>query len=628
MRWMSLPVPSGSARQGRSVSDMTLPEGVRYCPEQGEFVCSFVERLPTTDTGKPFQLYPWQRDTLMEFYSTMEEDEGRLLRKYQYLYLEIPKKNGKSELSAALGIYHLIGDGELNAEVYVVAADRDNAGIVFDAAVFMLESAPWTAKMIARGELRIVPSKKEIIYRRLGRNGNGMSKWVTVGKMKVLSSEAYSKHGYKPSCVIFDELHAQPNRDLWDIMTFGAGAGRLQPVWIVLTTAGDDPDRKSIGWEVHERAVAIRDARRLRQIKCEGGDPRQVLSLRQVEDSELGKAEEALLARDEPNWLPVLYGLTAMYGDDPDVLATIDIWDEALWYQCNPSLGKHLKLRTLRLEAQAAKKSPALEKLFRWLRLNQWISVKAVGWIPLTIYDKTQWGPSGKAERDEFIKQLLGKKCYGGLDLSTTTDLTAFVLIFPPQDGLDTWVMLPRAWRPKDDVLEAEQRDHVPYRDWERAGFLDLCEGDMIDFIQVENAVAEAAALYDLQLLGIDPYLSRTLSQRLMERGIPVTEIPQTMFSMSPAMKELERMIRGHEMLHVHNTAARWNFGNVRCHVDGNENMKPMKNRSIGRIDITVAWIIAMATAMFKMRSGPDPEEAMDSWLAAMGVEVSESGTA
>ena len=585
-----------------------------YRPDQGQFVCDFVERLPTTDTGLKFSLYPWQRETLMEFYSTMEADEdtGELYRKYQYLYLEIPKKNGKSELSAALGIYHLLGDGELNAEVYVVAADKDNASIVFDAAVFMLETAPWTAKMIARGELRIVPSKKEIIYRRLDRSDNGMSKWVTVGKMKVLSSEAYSKHGYKPSCVIFDELHAQPNRDLWDIMTFGAGSGRRQPVWIVLTTAGDDPDRKSIGWEIHERAAAIRDARQLRRILAEGGDPRQILSLRNVDEDSLAAAQQALLDRDESNWLPVLYGLTAMYGDDPDVLAKIDIYDEALWYQCNPSLGKHLKLRTLRLEAMAARKSEAAERLFRWLRLNQWISTKAVGWIPLTIYDKTQIGPSKKSERDEWLEQLKGKRCYGGLDLSTTTDLTAFVLLFPPQEGLDTWVMVPKAWRPMDGVLEAEQRDHVPYQDWERAGFIELCEGDMIDYDQVERDIVQASVDYELIMLGVDPYLSRTLTQRLTAKGLTVIEIPQTMLSMSPAMKELERLIRAHEMLHVHNTACRWNFGNVRCAVDGNENIKPMKNKSIGRIDIIVAWIIVMAVAMFDRNRKADLSDAME----------------
>ena len=580
----------------------------------GRFVCDFVERLPTTGTGKPFRLYEWQRKILMEFYSTMEQDResGRLLRQYQYLYLEIPKKNGKSELAAALGLYHLFGDGELNAEVYLCAADKDNASIVFRAAVFMLETAPWTAKMVARGELKISKSQKRIEYRQRVKAENGALRWVSVGLMQVMSAEAYSKHGYKPSCVIFDELHAQPNRDMWDVMTGAAGSAHDQPVWIVLTTAGDDPDRKSIGWEIHERAAAIRDARQLRDILARGGDPRQVLSLRRVSREDLPRAQEALLARDESNWLPVLYGLTALYGDDPDELAKVNIWDEALWYQCNPSLGEHLKLRALRLEAQAARKSEAAEKLFRWLRLNQWISVKAVGWLPLTLYDKTQWGPSAKAEREEWVKQLDGLKCYGGLDLSTTTDLTALTLLFPPQPGLDTWVALFQAWRPMDGVEDAARRDHVRYRDWARAGFLELCEGDMIDFVQVEEAVAQAAGRYRLEMLGVDPYLSRTLTQRLTDRGLNVVEIPQTMPSLSPAMKELERLIRLHQMLHVHNTCARWCFGNVRCAVDGNENMKPMKNKSTGRIDITVSWIIVMAVALVAASQKPDLAAAME----------------
>ena len=585
----------------------------------GQFVCDFVERLPTTDTGRPFRLYDWQRDTIMDFYSTLEPDgeSGVLLRQYQYLYLEIPKKNGKSELAAALGLYHLFGDGELNAEVYLCAADRENAGIVFRAAVFMLETAPWTAKMIARGELKITRSQKKIEYRQQRRAENGGTRWVTVGLMAVVSAEAFSKHGYKPSCVIFDELHAQPNRDMWDVMTGAAGSAHQQPVWIVLTTAGDDPDRKSIGWEVHQKAAAIRDARQLRDVLAHGEDPRQVLSLRDVEPEEMEQAQAALLDRDETNWLPVLYGLTAMYGEDPEALGTVDIWDEALWYRCNPSLGRHLTLRTLRLEAQAAKKSPAAEKLFRWLRLNQWISVKAVGWLPLTLYDKTQWSrPEWRAlsapqRRQAARDYLAGKRCFGGLDLSTTTDLTAFTLLFPPQEGLDTWAVLFWAWRPEEGVLEAEQRDHVPYRDWARAGFLDLCPGDMVDFTMVEDTVAAAAELFQLDTLGVDPYLSRTLTPRLTERGINVVEIPQDMRNLSPAMKEAERLIRSHEMLHEHNTAARWCFGNVRCAVDGNENIKPMKNRSIGRIDMTVAWIIAMAVALLDAAKPPDLAAAM-----------------
>ena len=308
-----------------------------------------------------------------------------------------------------------------------------------------------------------------------------------------------------------------------------------------------------------------------------------------------------------------MYGISILTGDDPDKIAALDIYDEELWKKCNPSYGVTIKPRQFRAEARAAKQSEAAERNFRWLRLNQWIATKDVGWLPLTLYDKTQIGPSAKAEREAWVREnLVGKRCYGGLDLSTTTDLTAFVLIFPPQPGLDGWVALFQAWRPRDRVLEAEQRDHVPYRDWARAAFLELCEGDMIDFVQVEDTIVQASETYQLELLGVDPFLSRTLTQRLGDRGLAVVEIPQTMMHMSPAMKELERLIRAHEMLHVHNTCARWCFGNVRCAVDGNENRKPMKNRSIGRIDIAVAWIIAMATAIVAQNQKPDLAAAMD----------------
>lgn len=566
-----------------------VPEGAWFDQEEGTFVCDFIEKLPLSDGSGPFRLQPWQRSVVEQFYGTLTYDEReRVIRQFQYLYLEVPKKNGKSEISAGLGLYHLLADGEERAEVYCVAADKENAGIVFTAALYMIDHSPMLKRMKDQGKIKVVESQKIIRY------------LPTNSIMKVLSSEAYSKHGYKPSCVIFDELHAQPNRALWDIMTFGAGDARRQPVWLVLTTAGDDPDRSSIGWEVHTDALNILRARGQAPVPLdENGEP---------------EAYE-----DNPLWLPVIYGMSLLTGDDDDAIAQIDIYDEAVWRACNPSLGVTVPLRTVRAEAQAAKKSAAKEKLFRWLRLNQWISVKAVGWVPLTIYDKTQAGPSSMAERKAWVlEHLVGKTCYGGLDLSTTTDLTAFVLIFPPQEGLDTWVALFEAWRPLDSVLEAEQRDHVPYRDWERAGFLHLCEGDMIDYSEIEYAVHYAVDVYDLKLIGVDPYLSRTLTQRLMTPtddfpGVDVIEIPQTMLSMSPPMKELERMIRAHEMLHVHNTCARWCFGNVRCAVDGNENMKPMKNRSIGRIDITVAWIIAVAAWMQDQNRKRDLAEAMES---------------
>lgn len=376
------------------------------------------------------------------------------------------------------------------------------------------------------------------------------------------------------------------------MLTAGSDAARRQQAVIVLTTAGDDPDRKSIGWEIHE--------------KC-----RRLLAWRR------GEPERELDA-DDPAWCPIMYGISVLTGDDPDKIAELDIYDEAVWYACNPGLGHNLKLRDFRREVRAARQSEAAERLFRWLRLNQWIATHAVGWLPLSLYDKTQWNREEwqglkVTDRRQAVRDfLVGKKCFGGLDLSTTTDLTALTLLFPPQEGLDTWVTLFWAWRPEDGVVEAEQRDHVPYRDWARAEFLTLCPGDMVDFSMIEETVAWCAGVFDLDTLGVDPYLSRTLTQRLIDRGVNVVEIPQTIKELSPAMKELERLMRSREMLHEHNTTARWCFGNVRCHVDGNENLKPMKNRSVGRIDMTVAWIIAMATAMVREAAKPDLNTALE----------------
>lgn len=545
---------------------------------KAEYVCCFLELLTFTQgafSGKPFRLQPWQREAISEFYGTLESDDGgEWYRKYQYLYLEIPKKNGKTELSAALGLYHLLGDGEENGEIYICAADRDNASKCFNAMVAMINNAPWLQERV-----RVVPSKKEIHSRSDG------------SYVRVLSAEAFSKHGYNCSCVIFDELHAQPNRALWDVMTFGAGSARRQPVWIVLTTAGDDPDRGSIGWEIHDQC-------------------RRILAAR------AGNGPET---DDNPIWLPIMYGMP----DDPDELEKIDIYSEETWRRCNPSIGITVSLKTIRQEAREARQSEAKERLFRWLRLNQWIATKAVGWIPLTIYDKTQWNPDGpEIHWTTSLQKLVGLRCYGGLDLSSTTDLTAVVLLFPPQDWLTVWVAVPMAWTCSDGIENREKRDHVPYRDWERAGFLRICEGNIINYADVEGYIQNCAKIYDLQLLGVDPYLSRTITQRLMSweapvdscsTGINVVEIPQTISHLSPPMKEMERLIRGHQMQHLHNTCARWCFGNIRCFVDGNENMKPMKNKSVGRIDITVAWIIAMAAAMLQVDTADALSSALDS---------------
>lgn len=553
---------------------------LRYSQEAADQVLDFFGLLVFGQNdwaGKPFELLPWEEDIIRQFYGVqVRDDDGTWVRYRRFLYNEIPKKNGKSEFAAGLGLYHLLADGEKRPNVGVFAVDRENADIIYQCAKFMVENTALSEP--AHRPLAWCRDSVREIRTRFG------------GIMKVYSGEVENKHGPSFSAILCDELHAwtgKAGRARWNVLTTGSDAARRQQTVLVLTTAGDDPDRNSIGWEVHE--------------KC-----RRILAWRQ------GRPERPQDA-DDTEWLPVMYGVSVLTGDDPDRLEALDIYDEALWRRCNPSYGVTMNARKFRAEARAAKQSEAAERNFRWLRLNQWISTKDVGWLPLTLYDRTQIGPSAKAEREAWVREnLTGKLCFGGLDMSKTTDLTAFVLVFPPQPGLETAVALFRAWKPRQTVLEAEKLDHMPYRDWERAGFLSLCAGDMVDFRDMVDAVLEAKERYRLKYLGVDAHLTSMVTPQLQDSGVEIIAVSQTMVGMSPAMKELERLIRAGTMQHVHNTCARWCFGNVRCSVDGNENMKPMKDRSTGRIDITVAWIIAVAVWLVWKAQPPDLNDALE----------------
>lgn len=489
-------------------------------------VIEFIQMLNLTDEfyGQPFVLQPWQCNVLSSVYGTLNE---KGLRQYRYAYLEIPKKNAKTTTIAALALYHLLMDAP-GGQIYCCAADREQASLTYNAAKQMIEQDEDIQDL-----LHITDSKKLIT----NKSKNTF--------LKVLSAEAYTKHGINPSVVIFDELHAQPNRELWDVMTFGSGAARKEPIWWVITTAGDDPDRNSIGWEVHEYA-------------------------RKVQDGEI----------DDPYWFVKIF----------TVPESSDIFDENNWYKANPSLGVTINIESVRQEAIGAKNDPAKEKLFRWLRLNQWVSIKRTGWLDLTLWDSTvgKWN----------ISDLLGKKCYAGLDLSSTVDLTGLVLLFPPQDGLEEWRFFCEAWIPEDNMRERILRDHVPYDRWVSEKILHATPGNVIDYDFVRARIETLAAQYEIKYLCTDPWNSRMLTQQLQKANIECLEVNQNMANMSPAMKETERMLKSGYMTHEVNPLARWCFGNVSVVIDGNENIKPMKNKSRDRIDVIVALINAMAVAI------------------------------
>ena len=243
---------------------------LRYCPEAVQDVLDFFSLLcfgQNEWAGKPFELLPWEEEAIRLFYGVQVRDEdGTWVRYRRFLYDEIPKKNGKSEFAAALGLYHLLFDGEARPQVGVFAADKNNADIIYQCAKYMVEHT--CLGQPEHDPVAWARDSRREIHTKYG------------GVLKVYSADAESKHGYSFSAILIDELHAQPNRRLWDVLTAGSDAARRQQAVIVLTTAGDDPDRKSIGWEVHE--------------KC-----RRILAWRRGEP-------ERELDTDDPAWCPIM----------------------------------------------------------------------------------------------------------------------------------------------------------------------------------------------------------------------------------------------------------------------------------------------------------------------------------
>ena len=292
-------------------------------PSLADRAVAFINALKHTKGewhGKPFILLPWQETIIRDVFGTVKENG---FRQYNTAYVEIPKKQGKSELAAAVALYLLAGDGEWGAEVYGCAADRQQASIVFDVACQMVEQCPALKKRI-----KPVLSQKRLVYQPLN------------SFYQVLSAESYTKHGLNVHGVVFDELHAQPDRRLYDVMTHGSGDARKQPLFFLITTAGTD--RNSICWEVHQ------------------------------------KAEDILAGRKhDDTFYPVIYGL-----DD-----SADWSDEKNWYLANPSLDITVDIDKLRAAYNSAKENPAEENLFRQLRLNQWVK-QSVRWMPMDKWDQ------------------------------------------------------------------------------------------------------------------------------------------------------------------------------------------------------------------------------------------------
>ena len=506
-----------------------------YDKGAADFAVAFIESLCHTKgtwAGKPFELIDWQERIIRDLFGILKKNG---YRQFNTAYVEIPKKQGKSELAAAVALLLCCGDGEERAEVYGCAADRQQAGIVFDVAADMVRMCPALNKRV-----KILASQKRMVFQ------------PTNSFYQVLSAEAYSKHGFNIHGVVFDELHTQPNRKLFDVMTKGSGDARMQPLYFLITTAGTDT--QSICYETHQKALDILEGRKI-----------------------------------DHTFYPVIYGAK----EDED-------WTSPeVWKKANPSLGITVGIDKVQAACDSAKQNPGEENSFRQLRLNQWVK-QSVRWMPMHEWDACAFPVS----EDE----LEGRVCYGGLDLSSTTDITALVLVFPPEDEADKYVVLPYFWIPEDSLELRVRRDHVPYDLWQKHGYLETTEGTVVHYGYIEKFIERLGERFNIREIAFDRWGAVQMVQNLEGMGFTVVPFGQGFKDMSPPTKELMKLTLEQRIAHGGHPVLRWMMDNVCAKNDPAGNVKMDKEKSTEKIDGAVAAVMALDRAI---RCGNDISESV-----------------
>ena len=512
-----------------------MAEDSRYDKAAADYAVGFIECLCHTKgtwAGKPFELIDWQEKIIRDIFGILKPNG---YRQFNTAYVEIPKKQGKSELAAAVALLLCCGDGEERAEVYGCAADRQQASIVFEVAADMVRMCPALNKRV-----KILASQKRMVFQ------------PTNSFYQVLSAEAYSKHGFNIHGVVFDELHTQPNRKLFDVMTKGSGDARMQPLYFLITTAGTDT--QSICYETHQKAMDILEGRKI-----------------------------------DPTFYPVIYGAK----EDED-------WTSPeVWKKANPSLGITVGIDKVQAACDSAKQNPGEENSFRQLRLNQWVK-QSVRWMPMHKWDACTF--------PVLEDDLEGRVCYGGLDLSSTTDITAFVLVFPPMDESDKYAVLPYFWIPEDNVDLRVRRDHVPYDVWQRQGKLETTEGNVVHYGYIEKFIERLGERFNIREIAFDRWGAVQMVQNLEGMGFTVVPFGQGFASMSPPTKELMKLVLEERIAHGGHPVLRWNMDNIFIRTDPAGNIKADKAKSTEKIDGAIALIMALDRAI---RCGNDSGESV-----------------
>ena len=505
----------------------------RYSRNLADHAVAFINQLCHTKgewSGKPFELFSWQEQIVRDVFGIVDRETG--FRQFRSVFVELPKKQGKSELAAAIALYLLCADNEEGAEIYGCANDRKQAGIVFDVAKDMVLMNPTLRKTC-----KTIESQKRILF------------FPTRSFYSAMSAEVTTKYGLNVHGCIFDELLGQRDRELYDVMTSGSGAARRQPLNFVITTAGRD--RTSICWDIHSKAVDIIEGRKI-----------------------------------DSTFYPVVYCAP----DDAD-------WtDEEVWKATCPSLSKTVSMEFMRNQCESAKQDAAEEMNFRQFFLCQWI-YSATRWLPMDKYDK------GKEPIN--VEALKGRKCYGGLDLASTNDIAAFVLVFPPDDAQGKYVILPFFWIPGENIPKRVRNHRVPYDRWVREGHLNATEGNVIHYEFIEQKILDLRGIYEIQEVAYDPWGATQMIQRLENMsGIDYVRFRQGYQSLSPPSKEMFRLVLDEKIQHGGHPVLRWMFNNVFIETDAAGNIKPSKEKSSEKIDGAVAAIMALDRAQRQENRG------------------------
>lgn len=524
--------------------------------------------------GKPFELHPWEEYLVVKpVFGWKHRETG--LRRFRKVYIEIPKKNGKSQFCAGLGIYMLFVDDEPGAEIYCAAADREQAAIVFEEAKRMVEDCPDLFD-------RSTCYRRSIAYHDTG------------SVFKVLSSDASTKHGPNIHCLIFDELHVQADRELFETLEKGIAA-RRQPLIVMITTAGDDTE--SLCYEQHTYAESV--------IK-EGGDD---------------------------TFLPVLFNLTKE-----------DNWQDVnTLRRVNPCLGLTVKEDYLQGEINAALKEPRKQNNFKRLHGNIWTQQHKL-WIPIEKWDACAIAPEAWLE---WLSRLDGKfPVASGLDLSSKTDLSGLVLGFKiPDDDYNAIMgisepapevvlipeqeipgafgpkpakkltlnfrvlLMPFFWMPEEGLTERKTKDRFSYDLMETKGLIELTPGSIIDYDAIHDKVLKLAKLYKLKggEHAYDPWNATQLATQFEKDGFKMIEVPQTMNHLTEASKVFEALVLSGRILHSGHRVLRWNVENVSVKEDDAGNIKPVKPSKMKRIDGVIGSILAIHRLMTMKQASTTP---------------------